>query len=115
MATVTAIPLLGFVGSYGKNKCLIEYAKCCGGEAERVNLHTGITRVSTVALQYSGSDFVAKLMLGGSQQHLCRKCISEQCLGSVCHIKPQPGLHGRSEGGFVCWLRSPERARKDQK
>lgn len=95
MATVTAVLLLGFVGSYGKNKCLIEYAKCCGDEAERVNLQTGITRVNTV---------------------LCLHCrgVCEQCLWLVCHIKPQPRLPGRSEGGFVCWLHFPERARKGQ-
>ena len=53
MATVTAVPLLGFVGSYGRNKCLIKYVKSCGAEAERVNLQTGIARVSTAVLQHS--------------------------------------------------------------
>lgn len=47
MATVTVVPLLGFVGSYRKNKGLIKYAKCSGDEAERVNLQTRVTRVST--------------------------------------------------------------------
>lgn len=40
MATVTVVPLLGFVGSYGKSKCLTKYAKCCGDEAEGVNVQT---------------------------------------------------------------------------
>lgn len=48
MATVTVVPLLGFVGSYRKNKGLIKYAKCSDDEAERVNLQTRVTRVSTV-------------------------------------------------------------------
>lgn len=41
-------------------------------------------------------------------------CVSKHCLWLVVPHQTPAWATGDSEGGFLCWLRSPEQARKEQ-